>query len=122
MIGLGIGFVATGLANGVGLVLVAAAFMGFAWTFKSGAEEAWITDEVGVERSGRSFHGGAQAARVGGLLGIAAAVGLALVDLRLPIVAGGVVMVALAAALALVMPETGFVSARAADVSALEHR
>lgn len=118
-LGLGVGFVVTGLANGVGLVLAAAAFMGFTWTFKSGAEEAWITDEVGVERAGRSFHAGAQAARIGGLAGIAAAVGLALVDLRLPIVAGGVVMMALAGGLALVMPETGFVSARIQDASPL---
>ena len=49
--GLGVGFVVTGLANGVPLVLVAAAFMGFVWTFKSGSEEAWITDEArGRER------------------------------------------------------------------------
>ena len=118
-LGLGLGFVATGLADGVGLVLAAAAFMGFTWTFKSGAEDAWITDEVGVDRAGRSFHAGAQAARIGGLLGIAGAVGLALVDLRLPIVMGGVVMVALAGGLALVMPETGFASARVENVSAL---
>ena len=44
----------------------AAAFMGFTWTFKSGAEDAWITDEVGPERAGRSFQLGAQAARIGG--------------------------------------------------------
>ena len=118
MLGLGIGFIATGFADGIGLVLAAAAFTGFSWTFKSGAEDAWITDEVGVAQSGRSFHAGAQAARVGGLLGIAAAVGLALVDLRLPILAGGAVMVALAVGLALVMPETGFASARRTDVSA----
>lgn len=117
--GLGLGFVVTGLAGGVAVVLVAAAFQGFAWTFKSGAEEAWITDEVGPERAGRAFQMGAQAGRAGTLLGIAAAVGLALIDLRLPIVAGGVVLVLLAAALAVVMPETGFQSARREDVSAL---
>src|SRR5918998_2348051 len=119
VLGLGVGFVATGLAGGVALVLVAAAFMGFTWTFKSGAEDAWITDEVGPERVGRSFHAGAQAARIGGLLGIVAAVGLALVDLRLPIVAGGVVLLGLGLALALAMGETGFVSARGESVSAL---
>jgi DHA3 family tetracycline resistance protein-like MFS transporter len=119
VLGLGLGFVATGLAGGVGLVLAAAAFMGFAWTFKSGAEDAWITDEVGVDRSGRAFQGGAQAARAGGLLGIGAAVALALVDLRLPIVAGGVVLVVLAGALVLLMPETSFRSARREDVSAV---
>ncbi len=117
--GLGLGFVATGFANGVWLVLVAAAFMGFTWTFKSGADEAWITDEVGVDKAGRSFQAGAQATRIGALVGIGAAVALALVDLRLPIVAGGVVMLALALGLAVVMPETGFVSARAESVSAL---
>ena len=115
--GLGLGFVATGLAGGVWLVLVAAAFMGFAWTFKSGADEAWLTDEVGVEQAGRSFHAGAQATRVGTLLGIGAGVGLAVIDLRLPIVAGGVVMLALAIALVIVMRETAFVSARAESVS-----
>lgn len=118
-IGLGLGFVATGLAGGVGLVLVAAAFMGVTWTFRSGAEEAWITDEVGPERVGRSFQLGAQAQRVGALLGIGAAVGLALVDLRLPIVAGGLVLLSLAGALALLMPETGFRSARRPDLSAV---
>jgi MFS transporter, DHA3 family, tetracycline resistance protein len=116
-IGLGIGFVATGLANDVWLVLVAAAFMGFTWTFKSGADEAWIADEVGVDQVGRTFHAGAQATRIGGLLGIGAAVALALVDLRLPIVAGGIVMLALAAVLAVVMRETGFVSARTDSIS-----
>ncbi len=117
--GLGLGFVATGFANGVWLVLAAAAFMGFTWTFKSGADEAWITDEVGVDKAGLSFQAGAQAARIGALVGIGAAVALALVDLRLPILAGGVVMLALALGLAVVMPETGFVSARAESVSAL---
>jgi MFS transporter, DHA3 family, tetracycline resistance protein len=39
LVGLGLGFIATGLANGVWLVLVAAAFKGFSWTFKSGADE-----------------------------------------------------------------------------------
>jgi DHA3 family tetracycline resistance protein-like MFS transporter len=111
--GLGLGFVATGLANGVWLVLLAAAFMGFAWTFKSGADEAWVTDEVGVENAGRSFQSGAQAARIGSLVGIGAAVGLALIDLRTPIVAGGAVLVVLALVLAVAMPETQFVSARA---------
>ena len=117
ILGLGAGFVVTGLAGGVGLVLAAAAFMGFAWTFKSGAEEAWLTDEVGPDRAGRSFHAGAQAARFGHIGGLAAAVGLALVDLRLPIVAGGVVLVALAGLLAVVMKETVFVSARSDELS-----
>jgi MFS transporter, DHA3 family, tetracycline resistance protein len=119
LVGLGLGFIATGLANGVWLVLVAAAFKGFSWTFKSGADEAWITDEVGVERAGRSFQAGAQAMRIGTLAGIGAAVALALIDLRVPIVAGGVALLALAIVLVAVMPETGFASAREESVSAV---
>jgi DHA3 family tetracycline resistance protein-like MFS transporter len=105
---LGLGFVATGLAPGVFVVLVAAAVMGFGWTFKSGAEDAWLADEVGTEHVASPYQRGAQFARGGALLGIVAAVGLALVDLRLPIVAGGFVLVGLGLLLAIVMPETAF--------------
>ena len=103
---MGISFVATGLVTSVPLILGAAALMGFGWTFKSGAIDAWLADEVGAERLGREYQRGAQVARVLGLLGIAAAVGLALVDLRLPIVVGGLVLLALGALLAFVMPES----------------
>ncbi len=105
---MGVSFVATGLAPGVAVVLIAAAVTGFGWTFKSGAEDAWLADEVGLDDIARSYQRGAQFARAGALAGIGGAVGLALVDLRLPIVVGGLVMIGLAALLALLMPETGF--------------
>ena len=86
---MGVSFVATGLVTSVPLILAAAALMGFGWTFKSGAIDAWLADEVGAgaprSRVSARRPGRARAR----LLGIAAAVGLALVDLRLPIVAGG---------------------------------
>jgi DHA3 family tetracycline resistance protein-like MFS transporter len=105
---MGPAFLATGLAPGVFVVLVAAAVMGFGWTFKSGAEDAWLADEVGLENVARSYQRGAQVARLAALAGIGSAVGLALVDLRLPIVAGGAVLVLLGVTLALLMPESGF--------------
>jgi DHA3 family tetracycline resistance protein-like MFS transporter len=108
MVVMGASFVATGLSPGVVLVIGAAALMGFGWTFKSGAEDAWLADEVGLENVARSYQRGAQVARVGALAGIVTAVGLALVDLRLPIVAGGLVWVSLGVLLVLLMPETGF--------------
>ena len=112
MVVMGAGFVATGFAGGVVVVLAAAALTGFGWTFKSGAEDAWLADEVGLENVSRSYQRGAQAARAGALAGIGSAVGLALVDLRAPVVAGGVAFVLLGALLALLMPETGFRPAR----------
>jgi MFS transporter, DHA3 family, tetracycline resistance protein len=111
VVGLGLAFAWTGLAGGALGVLAAAALMGFAWTFKSGAADAWLADEVGLDAVGGAYQRGAQAARIGALLGIGTAVGLALIDLRLPIVAGGVVLVALGLALAVTMPERGFAPA-----------
>jgi len=114
---MGAAFVLTGAYAEVWVVLAAAALMGFGWTFKSGAEDAWLADEVGPERMARSFQRGAQVARALSLVGIGLAVGLALVDLRLPIVVGGVLFLALALVLALVMPETGFRPAPRGELS-----
>ena len=114
---MGAAFVLTGAYAEVWVVLAAAALMGFGWTFKSGAEDAWLADEVGPERMARSFQRGAQVARALSLVGIGLAVGLALVDLRLPIVVGGVLFLALALVLALVMPEKGFRPAPRGELS-----
>ena len=65
---MGLTFVATGLAPGVAVVLIAAAVMGFGWTFKSGAEDAWLADEVGVDNVAGPYQRGAQIAR-GGIAG-----------------------------------------------------
>ncbi len=108
MVLMGAGFVLTAAVADVRVVLGAAALMGFGWTFRSGAEDAWLADEVGPERMARSYQRGAQVARALSLVGIGGAVGLALVDLRLPIVVAGALLVALAVVLALLMPESGF--------------
>ena len=114
----GAGLIVTGLVEGVLVILLAQAVIGFGWTFKSGAIDAWLADEVGLERLGVAYQRGAQAARVAGLLAIGAAVGLGVIDLRLPIVLGGVVLLALGGFLAVAMPETGFRPARQQDVGA----
>jgi MFS transporter, DHA3 family, tetracycline resistance protein len=105
---MGAGFVLTGAVPEVGVVLAAAALIGFGWTFRSGAEDAWLADEVGPERMARSYQRGAQVERAASLAGIGLAVALAVIDLRLPLLAAGAILIALALVLALVMPETGF--------------
>ena len=105
---MGAGFILTGAFAEVGVVLAAAALTGFGWTFRSGAEDAWLADEVGPERMARSFQRGAQAQRALALAGIGLAVGLATIDLRLPLLVAGGLFLALGLVLALVMPETGF--------------
>ena len=67
---MGISLIVTGLVTSVPLILAAAALMGFGWTFKSGAIDAWLADEVGPERLGREYQRGAQVARIFTLVGI----------------------------------------------------
>jgi MFS transporter, DHA3 family, tetracycline resistance protein len=116
---MGAGFILTGAVAEVGVVLAAAALIGFGWTFRSGAEDAWLADEVGPERLGRSYQRGAQVERATSLVGIGLAVALALVDLSLPLVVAGALLIALALALALLMPEAGFRPATRAELGAL---
>ena len=104
----GVAMIGIGSLPEVGYVIAAMALWGFGWTFRSGAEDAWLADEVGQERLGAAYQHGAQVARVTGLVGIVTAVGLALVDLHLPFVVAGCTTVALACYIAAVMPEAGF--------------
>ena len=102
----GVAMLLIGAVPAVGAILAAMALWGFGWTFRSGAEDAWLADEIGVDRLGPAYQRSAQVARVTGLLGIAVAVALALVDLRLPFLAAGGTALLLAVVLAVAMPET----------------
>ncbi|SER75202.1 hypothetical protein SAMN05216199_1087 [Pedococcus cremeus] len=104
----GSGMLVVGLAPGPGVVLAGMALWGFGWTFRSGAEDAWLADEVGSEGLGAAYQRGAQVERVAGLTGIGAAVALASVDLRLPLLGAGATAGLLAVFLAVAMPERGF--------------
>jgi DHA3 family tetracycline resistance protein-like MFS transporter len=105
---MGLSFVLVAAAGSAVAVLAAYAVWGFGYTFTSGAMDAWLADEVGDERLSHVYLRGAQISRVAGLAGIGASVGLALVDLRLPILLGGLLTLAEAVLYAVVMPETGF--------------
>jgi DHA3 family tetracycline resistance protein-like MFS transporter len=105
---MGLAFVLVAAAGSAAAVLVAYAVWGFGYTFTSGAMDAWLADEVGEARLAGVYLRGAQVARVAGLGGIAASVGLALVDIRLPILVAGLVTLGEAIFYAVAMPETGF--------------
>src|SRR6188472_1883642 len=105
---MGLAFVLVALAGSAPAVLAAYAVWGFGYTFTSGAMDAWLADEVGDARLTHVYLRGAQVSRVAGLAGIAASVGLATIDLRLPILVGGLLTIGEAVLYLLVMPETGF--------------
>lgn len=107
----GAAFVLSGLASPFWLLLVSQAFVGFGSTFQSGAETAWITDELGSpdEADDLILRRG-QWQLVAGIGGIACFAGLAaLTSLSTAIVAIGAVMIIWGLVLAVLMPETNFV-------------
>jgi MFS transporter, DHA3 family, tetracycline resistance protein len=89
-------------------VMVAWAVWGFGYTFTSGATDAWLADEIGVDNVRPVYLRSAQIGRVCALVAIGGSVALALISLRLPVIVGGVVIAATGVTLGLVMREHGF--------------
>jgi DHA3 family tetracycline resistance protein-like MFS transporter len=113
---LGVATIFFGVVASAPVIIAAYALWGLGYTFQSGAYEAWIADEVGTERLTRVLLRGSQAGWIGALAGVAISTVLAsLVDLRTAIVAGGALLLVVAAVLALVMPETGFTRGQRED-------
>lgn len=90
------------------IILLSQVVLGVGWTFVSGAESAWITDEIGESAAGRAFLRRSQVGQVVTIVSIIAAVGLAMIDLRIPLVLAGVMFLLNTAYLLAFMPETGF--------------
>jgi MFS family permease len=108
-LGTGAAWVAVGLVSAPWLIIALWGFWGFAYTFTSGAEQAWITDEVGVGRVGGIFLRGARFGQAGAVVGLLIQVAVGTLSLRAGVVLGGVFTLGCGVAAALFMPETGFV-------------
>jgi MFS transporter, DHA3 family, tetracycline resistance protein len=90
------------------VILAAQVFWGVGYTFTSGAEQAWITDEIGAAKAALVFVRATQVGLAGTISGILLAGALGLVWIGLPIVAGGIGFLVLTFVLAVIMPEHGF--------------
>ena len=109
----GAGMVATGLTSTYWILIVAQVLWGVGWTFKSGADVAWITDELDNQaESDRCIARAAQWAQIGSIGGILVA-GLlgALTSYTTAIVVFGVLQVLLGAGVALLFTEHEFTKA-----------
>jgi DHA3 family tetracycline resistance protein-like MFS transporter len=91
-----------------GLVLFAQVLWGIGHTFISGAQDAWIADEVGEDKVSQAYMQGSQVGQVAFLIGIPISTALATISLQLPILLAGLLFIALAAFLVVFMPEEGF--------------
>ena len=104
----GVSAIVIGLTHEYGLLLFASVLWGLGSALMSGAYEAWITDEHGVEGITRVFLRGAQWAYSGAILGAILGVAVATQDLGAAVIFGGVMWIATAVACLIVMPERGF--------------
>jgi MFS family permease len=109
MILAGASLILFGLVPVYWVIVVAAILRGIAGTFMSGAWEAWITDEHGVDGIGRVFLRGTQFSYLGAIVGSGLGVAIATQHLGAGIVFGGAVSVATGIACIFLMPEHRFV-------------
>ena len=79
---IGLGFTIEGLIPRFAAVLASQLIWGVGYTFTSGANEAWIADELGEQQLSPVYVRGAQASQLGGLLGIGVSVALATIQLN----------------------------------------
>lgn len=105
---IGAGFLVEGSIPTFAAILVSQVLWGIGYTFTSGANQAWITDEIGEEKVGRAFMRSSQVGNIIGIVGIVIAISLGSLLINLPIVLGGVLFITLAIFLTLYMPEHGF--------------
>src|SRR5919202_3815166 len=108
-LGTGAAWLCVGLVSAPWLIIALRGFWGFAYTFTSGAEEAWITDEVGREHVGTLFLRGARFGQAGAVIGLLLQVAVGTLSLRAGVMLGGAFTIVVGVACIFVMPETGFV-------------
>lgn len=103
----GVAFIVMGIPT-FPLVLLGHVLFGFGWSLGSGAEQAWLSDEIGEAEAARAFVRGAQAREAGWLLGVGPGVLLATGDQQWPLQVSGALFVLGGVVLAATMPERGF--------------
>jgi DHA3 family tetracycline resistance protein-like MFS transporter len=108
LVGVGIAFVVLAAAGSFAVVVVSQFLYGVFATFTSGADVAWVTDEIGEAHARPLYLRSGQLWNAGALAGIVTSVALASIDLRLPIALSGIGLVVLGLAMAIAMREEGF--------------
>jgi DHA3 family tetracycline resistance protein-like MFS transporter len=104
----GISFIVEGAFPIFLIILVSQVVWSVGYTLTSGADSAWIADEIGENKVELVFIKGAQIGQILTLVGIFAGTALATIKISLPIIAGGVLFIFLGLYLFFYMPETNF--------------
>lgn len=111
IVGVGAAFLLLSVATSFLVAAISQILWGISATFESGADVAWLTDEIGEERAHGYYLKGEQVWQIASLAGIAASVGIAagLHDLRMPIFLAGVGTLLLGLLMLLLLHEDAFV-------------
>lgn len=104
-------------------IAIASGLWGIGWTFISGAEEAWIADELNGKDLNSVFLKGAQFESLGQFLGILISVCLAtLFSVKISIIIAGIMLILLSLGAFLIMPETKFIKiTHSKDITTIRH-
>jgi DHA3 family tetracycline resistance protein-like MFS transporter len=108
LVGSGVAFVVLGFSHSFATAACSQFLWGVFATFQSGADVAWLTDELGEEAARPHYVRGEQVSSAAALAGIVVSVAIATIDYRLPIIVAGVGIALFGLAMALIMPEEGF--------------
>ena len=109
LVGTGAAFLLLGISSSFAIAMMTQAIWGVFATFQSGADVAWLTDEIGEEAAQPMYLRSEQWYQGGSLVGIAVGVGIAsFTSLRAPILVCGAGFLALGAFMALAMREENF--------------
>jgi MFS transporter, DHA3 family, tetracycline resistance protein len=109
LIGTGAAFLLLGVSGSFTVAMVSQAMWGLFATFQSGADVAWLTDEIGEGAAQPMYLRSEQWWRAGSLVGIVACVAIASAwGLRAPILASGAGFLVLGLFMAFAMREEGF--------------
>lgn len=115
------GLAVQGTFGTFGTIIAGQVAWGIGYTFISGADDAWITDEIGEDHVGLVFTRGQQVYLAATVLGTISAGGLGLVSLRLPFLVGGGGVLMLAAFLLTTMREDHFTPTPRQDRQTFSH-
>ncbi len=107
-LGMGTAWLAVAFVSAPWAVIALWAAWGIAYTFTSGAEEAWVADEVGADRVSRVFLRAARFGQAGAVVGLVLQVALGIVSLRAGVALGGVFTIVCGIASIALMEEHGF--------------
>lgn len=96
-------------------VIISQILWGLGYTFTSGADDAWIADELGGKGLDHIYLKGTQVGQLFSFLGIICSTLIGSVMVNLPIIIGGILFISLSVLLAFLMKETNFTPSPAED-------